>query len=173
MVSGGIHYSQDYTTQLKECGCDSEYVRLWWRSNRNGVDSYTFKGTHSVRLSTSNQTFQKVLGYRRSNSEDTTDNTYQHNTFNQQSSGAGKVNIVSRKTIKLISNWENGEMLDWLSNIINSTNVFIEDKTSSDGLQLTPVTITSKDFQVKGLNDKLGKIEINLTYSNQRTTSRT
>ena len=64
-------------------------------------------------------------------------------------------------------------MLDWLSNIINSTNVFIEDKTSSDGLQLTPVTITSKDFQVKGLNDKLGKIEINLTYSNQRTTSRT
>lgn len=165
-------YTERYTTKFKECGCDSEYVRLWWRSNRNGIDSYTFKGTHSVKLQTSNQTFQQVLGHKRIASEDFDAATFgYHNTFTQQSSGSNKVNIVSNKSTRVISNWENGETLEWLSNIINSTNVFIEDRTAGS-LKLTPVIVKSNEFQIKGLNDKLGKIELNLTYANQRTTSR-
>lgn len=171
----GTTWTQTYQHNYTECGCEDEHIRLWWRNNRNGIDSYTFKGTHRVKIKTKNQLFQKVLGYRRHWTEDPTTVQWRYNTFNQQSSGLNKVNINSVKEMKIQSSWENKERLEWLSHIINSTQVFIEDRSveSMSGVgKLTPVIIKSNSFDTKSFNKSLGKIELDLVYANSRTTSR-
>ena len=171
------YLTADYTTNFIDCGCEDEHIRLWWRNDKNGIDSYTFKGTHQVKLKTENRIYQRPLGHRRLQHEDTTSNPYQlHNTFNQQSIGTSKINIKTHKKMKIWSGWEKGEMLEWLADIISSTDVFVEDRNAIKNLRtpakLTPVIIKSPEFFMKNRNNKLGKMELDLYYANPRTTMR-
>mgnify|MGYP003146614440 CR=1 FL=1 len=170
--------SETYTSVFTTCGCSEEHVRLWWRNNRNGVDCYTFKGTHSIKILSKYKRFQSPLGHRRHRNEDTTTSGYSwynNNTFNQQSSGTHKVNVDSNKRMKIYSGWETKETLEWLSNIINSTEVFVQDKGSNLSAffwKLTPVIVRSPSFQEKKRGSSLSKIELELEYANPKTTNR-
>lgn len=167
--------SQQYTMNIKDCGCTNEHVRLWWRNSRNGMDCYTFKGTHKTSISQLFERFQQPLGQRRHQHEDTTKINYQrHNTFNQQSFGKTKVNIRSNKKMSVFSGWNGGEHLEWLSQIMTSTHVWIEDRSvsTSQEWKLTPVIVTTGQMDTKPLNSSLGKLKLDLEYANPRTTNR-
>jgi len=171
----GNKMSADYTFNLKKCGCSNEHIRVWWRSSRNGMDCFTLEGTFSQKIVSGYERFQKPLGMRRSGDETTTSADYiKENTYNQQSSGIGKVNIRANKKITAFSQWVNKEHLEWLSQILTSTNVYIEDRSVStmNTFKLTPVIVTNGEIQTKPLNSSLGKIKLNLEYANPTTTNR-
>jgi hypothetical protein len=171
----GTKMSADYTFNIKRCGCTDEHVRIWWRSSRNGMDCFTLKGTYAEKIVGAYERFQKPLGHKRSVTERTNETGYQNNnTFNQQSSGVSKVNIRASKKLTVFSHWVNKEHLEWLSQVLTSTNVYVEDRSSSvtNSFKLTPVIVTNGEIQTKPLNSSLGKIKLNLEYANPRTTNR-
>ena len=175
MMNGTTPYTKDYTFIVEDCGCQEEHIRLWWRNDRNGVDSWTFKGTYSEKVTSSFERFQKPLGHRRAGTENNLAGGYiKLNTFNQQSSGVGKINIKAKKQMTVMSAFLNQEHLEWLSQVSTSTNVWIEDRAASSitTWKLTPVTIRSTSFQTKARNTRLGKIKLDLEYSNPVTTNR-
>jgi hypothetical protein len=112
----------------KNCECNNRGITVYWKNRKGGVDSFKFLGDFEEKLNTSYSTFQRALGFRRMEHEDTNHYAFtkENNTFSQMSLGRGKINIEGNMKFTVYSRHLPKEILTWLSEIYTSPRVWVQ-----------------------------------------------
>jgi hypothetical protein len=155
---------------LNKDKCTNERLRVYWKNRRGGVDGYTFNGELSVSLNAKSKTTKNHLGYRRSNSENENHGDYiVHNTYGSQSRTIGSTNMVASESIQVTSRYHRQDELRWLSEIVTSPQIWIENLQTG---QLNAVYSITRKATTKAKGKSLGQMKLSLRMSNEVMTQR-
>ena len=155
---------------LNKDKCTNERLRVYWKNRKGGVDGYTFNGELSVNLNAKSKTTKNHLGYRRSNSENENHGDYiLHNTYGSQSRTIGSTNMVASESIQVTSRYHRQDELRWLSEIVTSPQIWIENLQTG---QLNAVYSITRKATTKVKGKSLGQMKLSLRMSNEVMTQR-
>jgi hypothetical protein len=150
--------------------CSTERLRVYWKNRKGGVDGYTFNSELAVNIDAKSKTFQRSLGYRRANDEDVNSAGYiVNNTYGSDTRNIGSINIMATETISVTSKFHRQETLKWLSEIITSPQVWIENLTTGN---LNSVYSIQSKAILKPKGKTLGQMKLKLRMSNEIMTQR-
>tara|TARA_R110001592_G_scaffold92874_1_gene270202 strand:+ start:4273 stop:5541 length:1269 start_codon:yes stop_codon:yes gene_type:complete len=150
--------------------CTTERLRVYWKNRKGGIDGYTFNSELAVNIDVKSKTFQSSLGYRRANDEDVNSAGYiVNNTYGSDTRNIGSTNIMGTETISVTSKFHKQETLKWLSEIITSPQVWIENLTTGN---LNSVYSIQSKAILKPKGKSLGQMKLKLRMSNELMTQR-
>jgi hypothetical protein len=92
-----------------------------------------------------------------------------NNTYNQRSHTLQSTNIVANERLKVTSKHEKATILNWLSEIITSPLVWVENVRTG---QVNSVYCITKKATTKPKGLGLGQMKLTLAMSNEITTQR-
>jgi hypothetical protein len=168
---GGARKTEIGSYKINKETCTTERLRVYWKNRKGGIDGYTFNSELEISTSTQSKLSKSYLGYRRTNSE----NDYNsmgynnNNTYNQRSHTLQSTNIVANERLKVTSKHEKATILNWLSEIITSPLVWVENVRTG---QVNSVYCITKKATTKPKGLGLGQMKLTLAMSNEITTQR-
>lgn len=150
--------------------CTTERLRVYWKNRKGGIDGYTFNGELSVTLNARSKKFKTALGYRRDSAENVLSAAYIiNNTYGSSTMTTASTNMVASETINVTSRYHKQDELRWLSEIITSPQVWIENLQSGN---LTSVYSVQSKAITKPKGKSLGQMKLQLRMSNEVMTQR-
>lgn len=150
--------------------CQTERLRVYWKNRKGGIDGYTFNSELSVELGAKSKVFKRVLGHRRNPSEDLGNIGYLlYNTYGSDTRTMGTINMVAQETIKVTSRFHRQDELRWLSEIITSPQVWIENLQTGN---LNSVYSVTRKATTKPKGKSLGQMKLSIKMSNEVMTQR-
>lgn len=161
LASGTTQITQ--TLKVKNKGCNwNKYnpVDVMWMNRYGTWDTFRFYGSKDEELKIKRKTYERAYG------------TWDKTTYSYKTTERGTNNIQTDLDFdgKIMSDFLNQDVVNWLEELITSPQVYIINRTNVDASSandtLTPINITSNAFkrQVKG-NVKLRQVEFTYTKS--------
>lgn len=150
--------------------CSTERLRVYWKNRKGGVDGYTFNSELSVNTTVSSKLSKRALGYRRSNDENINSMGYlANNTYGSDTRTIATTNLKAKETINVTSKFHTQSDLRWLSEIVTSPQVWIENLQTGN---LNSVYSITKKMDTKPKGKSLGQMKLSLVMSNEILTQR-
>jgi len=168
---GGSNKTEIGSYKINKETCTTERLRVYWKNRKGGIDGYTFNSELEISTNTQSKLSKSYLGYRRTNSENDYNNLGYNfnNTYNQRSHNLQSTNIVATERLKVTSKHEKATILNWLSEIITSPLVWVENVRTG---QVNSVYCITKKATTKPKGLGLGQMKLTLAMSNEITTQR-
>jgi|TARA_B110000459_G_scaffold199950_1_gene247509 hypothetical protein len=173
------YWVQDHNAaQVSEIGhyiidkekCSTERLRVYWKNRKGGIDGYTFNSELQVTTSVKSKLTKSPLGHRRSNTEDINSMGYLfNNTYGSSSRTLSSTNIIANETITVKSKFHIATELRWLSEIITSPQIWVENLQTG---KINAVYSVTKQMNTKPKGKSVGQMTLSLRMSNEILTQR-